>query len=228
MTTVIAGAMLLTAVLATGWHYRGQGGNTADPGTHAILAAPTSSERQFRETTRNNGPHRAAAAKAVQPPSPPLMTPTGVARSVTSPGVHPKSPAPRVTPTRSPQPEAKPYGPWQCTQTITFDFVSRLPLAPKPCQMLGRDIQYQAALTAPGGGTGSITVAVQDAGSGRTVAGPKTCSNLAYGGDASTQGCGPAAASPAKGHKYVVSMSFRYVRAGRMTAGSAKGSVFSW
>jgi len=226
MTTVIAGAMLATAVLATGWHYRSKAA-TADSRTPTIVAAPTASERQFRETTRDDGPRRAAAAKTVLPPAP-RMTPTDVARSVTSPRVPAPSPAPRVTTTRSPQPEAKPYGPWQCTRSIAFDFVSRLPMAPKPCQMLGRDIQYQASLTAPGGGTGSITMALQDAASGKTVAGPKTCGHLAFGGDAATQGCGPAGASPAKGHKYVVSMSFRYVREGQTVASTTKGSVFAW
>jgi hypothetical protein len=133
-----------------------------------------------------------------------------------------------VTKTRSPQPEAKAYGPWQCTQTIAIDMAARLPVAPKPCQMLGRDIQYQASLTAPGGGTGSITVALQEASSGRTVAGPKTCGNLTFGGDAATQGCGPAGASPAKGRKYTVVMSFRYVREGRTVASTSKGSTFAW
>ena len=133
-----------------------------------------------------------------------------------------------MTKTRSPQPEAKPYGPWQCKQSIAIDMMARLPLAPQPCQMLGRDIQYQASLTAPGGGTGSITLSLQDASSGRTVAGPKTCGNLMFGGEAATQGCGPAGASPAKGRKYAVVMSFRYVRAGRTVASTAKGSVFAW
>ena len=62
----------------------------------------------------------------------------------------------------------------------------------------------------------------------RTVADPKTCGNLPFGGDAATQGCGPAGASPAKGHKYVVSMSFRYVRDGQTVASTTKGSVFAW
>ncbi|WP_245665514.1 serine/threonine-protein kinase [Actinoplanes subtropicus] len=224
-TTVIAGAMLAAAVAATGWHYRGNGKAIADPGAHPIVAVPTASERQFRETTRGDGPRRAAAAKSAAPPR---LAPTDVARLVTSPRVPAKSQAPRVTTTRSPQPEAKPYGPWQCTQSIAFDFVSRLPVAPKPCQMLGRDIQYQASLTAPGGGTGSITVALQDAGNGRTVAGPRTCTGLLFGGDADTQGCGPAGANPAKGHKYVVAMSFRYVRGGQTVASTTKGAVFAW
>ena len=227
MATVIAAGMLAAAIVATGWHYRGNAGTNADPVTPAIVAVPSAAERQLRDTIRDGGARRAAVAKTVAPHARP-MAPADAARSVTSPRVPAKSSAPRVTTTRSPQPEARPYGPWQCTQTITFDFVSRMPLAPKPCQMLGRDIQYQASLTAPGGGTGSVTVALRDAGSGRTVAGPKTCNNLPFGGDAATQGCGPAGASPATGHKYVVFMSYRYVRDGRTVSSTAKGNVFAW
>jgi len=232
-TTAIAGAMLAAAIAGTGWHYRGKAEATADPGDKPMAAAPTAAERQLHGATRGDGPRRAAVAKSAGPPAP-RLTPADAARLVTVPRIRAKSPAPGVTTTRSPQPEAKPYGPWQCTQSITFDFVSRLPLAPKPCQMLGRDIQYQASLTAPAGGIGSITLALQDAGTGRTVAGPKTCGtlafggNLAFGGDTATQGCGPAGANPAKGRKYVVSMSFRYVKDGRTVASTAKGAVFAW
>ena len=228
MTTVIAGAMIATAVAATGWHYGRQREESADGAVPRIVAAPTASERQYHGAAVTEAPRRGAPGKAVARPDPVQMSPTDVARSVTAARVPPKTPAPRVSKTRSPQPEAKPYGPWQCTQTIAFDFRSRLPLAPKPCQMLGRDIQYQASLTAPGGGVGSITVALQDAGSGRTVAGPKTCDNLPFGGDAATQGCGPASASPAKGRKYAVVMTFRYVRAGQTIASTSKGSTFAW
>jgi serine/threonine protein kinase, bacterial len=94
--------------------------------------------------------------------------------------------------------------------------------------MLGRDIRYQGSLTAPGGATGSITVALQDAGSGRTVAGPRTCGGLSFGGDPSTESCGPMSASPARGRRYTVVMSYRYERAGRTVASTSKGSVFSW
>jgi serine/threonine protein kinase len=232
-TTAIAGAMLAAAIAGTSWHYRGKAEAITDRGDTPTVAAPTASERQLHETTRGNGPRRAAVAKSAGPPAPGL-TPADAARSVTVPRVPARSPAPGATTTRSPQPEAKPYGPWQCTQSITFDFVSRLPLAPKPCQMLGRDIQYQASLTAPAGGIGSITLTLRDAGTGRTVAGPKTCGNLAFGGnvafggDTATRGCGPAGASPARGRKYVVSMSFRYVRDGRTAASTTKGAVFAW
>jgi serine/threonine-protein kinase len=94
--------------------------------------------------------------------------------------------------------------------------------------MTGRDIRYQASLTAPGGATGSISISLLDAASGRTVAGPRTCSGLAFTGDASTESCGPAPASPARGHQYAVVMAYRYERDGRTIASTAKGSAFAW
>ena len=50
--------------------------------------------------------------------------------------------------------------------------------------MTGQDIRYQASLTAPGGATGSITISLLDTASGRTAAGPTTCSGLAFTGEA--------------------------------------------
>jgi serine/threonine-protein kinase len=181
------------------------------------MVAPTASERQFRETSRDAGPRRAAVPKHLARPR---ETPTGVGRPVASPRVPAKAFAP-------PQTEAERYGPWQCTRSVVFDDVSRLPLTPRPCQMLGRDIQYQASLTAPRDGAGSITVALQDAGSGETVGGPVSCGNLAFGA-AATWGCGPAWARPAKGRRYLVSMSFRYVRGGRTMVSTTRGNAFTW
>jgi serine/threonine-protein kinase len=95
--------------------------------------------------------------------------------------------------------------------------------------MIGRDIRYQASLTAPGEGSrATISVSLQDAGTGRTVAGPKTCTDLSFGGRAATRNCGPAAASPAHGRTYAVVMSYRYERNGRTIASTAKGAAFTW
>ncbi|MCU7725149.1 serine/threonine protein kinase [Actinoplanes sp. KI2] len=217
VTTIVAGAMLAVAVAAAGFHHRDRGGDTADPATPAIQATPTASARQFGRTSRDNGPRRAAGPKHLAGPR---TTPTGGARPVTSPRVPAKV-------FSSPQTEAERYGPWQCTRSVVFDDVSRLPLTPSPCQMLGRDIRYQASLTAPGGGAGSITLALEDAGSGETVAGPVSCGNLAFG-TAATWGCGPAWARPARGRRYLVSMSFRYVRGGRTMVSTTRGNAFTW
>jgi serine/threonine-protein kinase len=95
--------------------------------------------------------------------------------------------------------------------------------------MLGRDIRYQASLTAPAGATGSISISLQDAGSGHTVAGPKTCDGLSFTGDeGATANCGPGAASPPRGHQYAVVMAYRYSRAGRTIVSTAKGRAFTW
>jgi serine/threonine-protein kinase len=95
--------------------------------------------------------------------------------------------------------------------------------------MIGRDIRYQALLTAPGNGSrATVSVSLQDTGTGRTVAGPKTCADLAFAGNAATRNCGPAAASPAHGRTYAVVMSYRYERDGRTIASTARGAAFTW
>jgi serine/threonine-protein kinase len=94
--------------------------------------------------------------------------------------------------------------------------------------MVGRDIQYRGSITAPGSATATITVSLQDAASGRTVAGPKTCSGLAFPGEAATRTCGPTSAGPARGRDYAVVVSYRYERNGRTLAGTAKGPSFRW
>ncbi|MEU4241255.1 protein kinase [Actinoplanes sp. NPDC026619] len=219
---LIAAAMVASAVATTAWHYGRDRWQPWPDDTTQVLAAPTGSARPM---VTSPPPRKAAHAVG---PAEIEQSGSAAARSVTHRSVPSKDAAPRVTASRLPQPEAKPYGPWQCTQRFALDMSSRTPLAPAPCQMLGRDIQYQASLTAPGGGTGSITVSLQDAASGHTVAGPKTCAGLTFGGDAATQGCGPAGASPRRGRQYTVVMTYRYERNGRAIASSSKGSTFAW
>jgi serine/threonine-protein kinase len=224
--TIIAGAMVATAVATTAWNVGRAGDQPRDGVTTQVLAAPTGSSRPSLGVVRS-APSRKVAAHNVAPTGHEQQG-SDAARLVTPRSVPSKSAAPGVTESRSPQPEAQPYGPWECRQSFAIDMSGRTAFGPKPCQMLGRDIQYQASLTAPGGGTGSITVALQDASNGRTVAGPKTCDNLAFGGNAATRACGPSGASPSRGHKYTVVMTYRYERQGRTVASSSKGSVFAW
>jgi serine/threonine-protein kinase len=219
--TVIAGAMLASAVAATALHFgRAEGRPALTP---QILAAPSAPDRPHHGTAGVRTSQRVTPAPSAVPPQPAAQDDPIVARSPAGVRARTKKAA-----TRPPQPEAKPYGPWQCTQGIAFQWSSKIALATKPCRMTGKDIQYQASVTAPGGGTGSITVSLQDAASGRTVDGPKTCDGLTFGGDASTRNCGPSGASPARGHQYAVVMSYRYVRDGQTLAGAAKGSAFAW
>ena len=225
--SLIAGAMVASAVATTAWHLGRADGEPAGAATLPVLATPAAT----RVPTVTDAPPRAAAPRpaATRTPGRPVAT-AGDPAPATTPA--PVRVEPRITTkavrSRSPQPEAQPYGPWQCTQRFAFDLGSRTPLAPQPCHMLGRDIQYRGSLTAPGGATASISVALQDGGTGRTVAGPKTCDGLSFGGDAATRGCGPASAEPARGHRYVVVVSYRYERDGRTVVGSVRGEPFSW
>jgi serine/threonine-protein kinase len=221
--TVIALAMLASAVATTAWNFG-----------HGEAAPRTVTSPQAQAAPEARGGHRSTPRAASSPlPSPSRTRAGGTAGSLqaeTSPSssVRGKHPAATHHADRKPQTEAEPYGPWQCSQGFAFDLGSRIPLGPKPCQMLGRDIRYQASLTAPGGATGSISISLQDAGSGRTVAGPKTCGSLYFDGEADTANCGPGSASPPRGHEYAVVMAYRYVREGRTVMSTAKGRAFTW
>jgi serine/threonine-protein kinase len=226
---LIAGAMVASAVATIAWNFgRANGEPPANP---QVLVAPTAKQPQHtsvsqsaaqRGKTNGGQPPASRLPQQQLPPRPAVVT------TVTAPPVRGKAAPGKQSATRSPQPEAKPYGPWQCDRRFAIDMGSKTPFGVFPCSMVGRDIQYKGSLAGPGGATASITVSLQDAGSGRTVAGPRTCGGLAYGGEAATRTCGPFSAGPARGRDYVVVLSYRYERNGRTVASSAKGSTFRW
>jgi serine/threonine-protein kinase len=223
--SVIAVAMLASAVATTAWNFGRADGSPQTSGREQVKVAPAAKQQ---------APHRSAPRAATSPlPAASRSHADGTAGSLqaaTSPpsSVRSTHTAAARRDQRAPQPEARPYGPLQCSQGFAFDLSSKTPLAPRPCQMLGRDIRYQASLTAPGGATGSISISLQDTGSGHTVAGPKTCDGLSFTGKASTANCGPGSASPPKGHQYSVVMAYRYVRQGRTMVSTATGRAFTW
>ena len=235
--SLVAGAMVASAVATTAWNMGRAGGEpprdvAAPPAVVTAPASvppqppPTATAASRRAVTRAAAPaDRAATGRAGRV----VATDRTAAVPPAPSGVRSRPvPTDRPRPTRSPQPEARPYGPWECRQSIAFDFASRTPLVPKPCQTTGRDIRYQASLTAPGGGSVSISVVLQEAGTGRTVAGPTTCDDLTFDGRASTRTCGPGGASPTRGRSYAVVMSYRYERAGRTITSTARGRSFTW
>ncbi len=109
-----------------------------------------------------------------------------------------------------------------------IDLATRSPLAPRPCHSLGRNVQFQASLTAPAGGRARIEVTLRDADTGRTVAGPTTCAGLTFTQGSMTKACGPAGAEPRRGRNYTVVMAFRYERDGHTSTSTARGRVFTW
>ncbi|GAA0510508.1 hypothetical protein Ade02nite_46160 [Paractinoplanes deccanensis] len=228
--SMVAGAMVVSAVVTTAWNIGRADGEPQTVAVPQIVTAPASQQPRHKTAARS-APRPAAATAQARAGSAPRVRPGLPAVVVTaSPSAVRPKPAtqPQPRPTRSPQPEAQPYGPWNCRQAFAIDFRNRTGVAVKPCQMLGRDIRYQASLTAPGGGRGSVTVSLQDVGTGRTVDGPKTCDGLTFDGNAATRTCGPAGAQPARGHSYNVVVSYRYERDGSTLANTAKGAAFEW
>lgn len=232
---LIAAAMVASAVATTAWNLGRADGETRDLAAPRVTVAPASGVPSRAVTAAAQRRAAVAGAKdsgrpltgnahplpAVGTPAAPAAAPTGVRQK--------PAPAPtKRAPSRSPQPEARPYGPWECRQGVTLDWGSKTAMVSKPCHTTGRDIRYQGSLSAQGGGRGSITVTLKDVGTGRTVGGPKTCDGLTFDGKVSTRDCGPGDVSPARGHSYAVVMSFTYEREGRTLAGRAQGATFTW
>ncbi|MCO8273191.1 serine/threonine protein kinase [Actinoplanes sp. TRM 88003] len=226
---VIAAAMVASATATTAWNMGRDNGETRDlaapPATVAPLPSAVPSTVAQRRTNVSANRNAARPAAAHTPPAPRKAVPAPASPVVRTRAAQPPTKRP---PTRSPRPEAQPYGPWQCNQSFAIDFRTRTAARVQPCHMLGRDVRYQATVTAPGGGQGRITVALKDADSGRTVGATKTCDNLIFEGDAANRTCGPAAASPPRGHTYAVVMNFSYDRNGRTLTSEAKSATFAW
>jgi serine/threonine protein kinase len=224
--SLIAGAMLASAVATTAWHLTRPDDHPAEAVPPQVIAQPAVKIQQHPAATTTSrsaarpAPKRPAASVQPRPAGPAVVPQTTAAVRAT------RTAATRSA-ARKPQPEAKPYGPWQCDRRFAFDLATNTPLSPMPCRMTGHDIQFRGALTAPGGAGATLEVSVQDT-AGRTVAGPKTCDGLTFAVDGATQGCGPFAASPARGRDYQVVLRYRYTRNGSTVDGTSKGSIFSW
>jgi serine/threonine protein kinase len=226
IAALTAGAMIASGIATTAWHLGREGGEPANPST--VLVAPSAPRLTTTAAPRGGASHRPANSQNAQ------IKQHRPVRDVTLPAPKPKPAGVRVTRAasartvaRPPQPEAKPHGPWQCSQSLLFDLPTRTALGPKPCHSIGRDVRFQGSLTAPGGGRARVEVSLRDAGTGRTVAGPERC-DLTFSKQAYTRSCGPRGATPRRGRSYTVVMSYRYVRDGRTTTSTTKGNAFTW
>jgi serine/threonine protein kinase len=214
---VLAGAMTASGVATTAWHVTRSG---ASGGVTYIAASPAPRSGPPSSAPARPAATQTAAKSAAQAPERAAAAAPVEDRRTADPVRAAVPPAAR--PAHSPQPEARPYGPWNCRQVVTLDM--RSPMLAKPCQSVGADVQMSGALTAPSGGRATITVALQE--SGRTVRGPYTCSGLVFTDDAMTHECGPRVAPARRGHHYTVLMTWSYTRDGRSNEGRASGSDF--
>jgi serine/threonine-protein kinase len=98
----------------------------------------------------------------------------------------------------------------------------------QPCHNVGSKVQIRAQIIAHRGGRATVSVALQDVSTGRTVADPHTCSNLVFADNVKQLQCGPVTVNPAHGRRYAVVMSWQYTRDGKPVNGTAKGDEFAW
>ncbi|GIE88728.1 serine/threonine-protein kinase [Actinoplanes regularis] len=206
---VLAGVLLASGTAATVW--RRDGRAPAVPPHASALPSPP------RPAAASAAPRRVASRNSVKAKK---TTKTNNVRTKRTARPHAHA--------RSPLPEGAAWGPWQCNPDLVFDLATSSPLTPRPCHSVGRDVRFQASLTAPAGGRARIQVSLRDADTGRTVAGPTTCDDLSFSVWRITRTCGPAGAAPRRGHDYTVVMAIRYERNGRISTSTARGRVFTW
>ncbi|GAA0799299.1 serine/threonine-protein kinase [Spirilliplanes yamanashiensis] len=222
---LIVAAMLGSGVAASAWQTsRAEAGRDealtlpAAPGpagTHAPQPTPT-------------GP-RPTAAAVTMPASADRLPPGGepvADRPVRKPAGK-ASPAPARTTTRPARvPEATPWGPYECRDLVSFTF--GFPMLAKPCHSLGTGIRATAAMAAAPGTTARVSVRLQNAATGATAGGSRTCGTLSFTKEGLTQRCGPVEFAAPRGHRYVLVMTWQHSHEGKLVLGSAKGEEFAW
>jgi tRNA A-37 threonylcarbamoyl transferase component Bud32 len=221
IAALTAGAMVASGIATTAWHL-GRGGGEPTPNP-AIAVAPSVPEFTA-VTSAHGGASRPPADHQAKQPRKPVRN---VALPQTA-GVRATRTAPARRAARSPVPEGRSRGPWQCSQNFVIDLPTRNALGPRPCHSVGRDVRFQGSLTAPAGGRARIEVTLQDSATGRTVAGPATCESLNFTRRSITRACGPGGATPRRGRSYTVVMQIRYIRDGHTTTSTTKGTPFTW
>jgi serine/threonine-protein kinase len=220
---LIGGAMVASAVATTAWHL---GGADNDPGD-IVVAEPA----RTLPASQPPAPHPSASPTSPAPAPKPAAAVGDQHRAAVKaePAKRTASVRKTAAPRHSSKPPAVPekaYGPLVCKGYVSFNFTSSL--FAQPCHNEGTKVQIRALLTGAAGGSATVSVALQDASTGRNVAGPHTCSGQAFSEGIKQQQCGPFTANPHHGRHYVVVMSWSYNRDGRPTTGTAHGDEFSW
>ncbi len=212
---LVAGMMLASGVATTAWHLGRAGGA---PRGVTVAGAPAAAG------VLPPAPSTAVPVRTAKPPAP---SPRGTRterpeRAATSPVSRPARSSPPAT--RVPEAATRPYGEQQCNRTVTLDLAN--PAVAEACHTIGAGVRISGSLSAPSGGRGSITVALQK--NGRTVAGPHTCAGLTFdGGGLTGRHCGPHRVAVRQGHRYAVLVTWTYTRDGRTTEGRARGGEFT-
>jgi tRNA A-37 threonylcarbamoyl transferase component Bud32 len=217
LLAVLAATMVASGVATTAWHLGRSGGarQVAAAATATATPAPmVTTPARVMPVTPSAPPSRAGAAAGQTAPS--TEPPDDAEPS------RPARPAATVS-RRAPVPEARPYGPRECEQSLKFDFED--PVLVKTCRSVGSGVQMYAELTASAGARVTVRVSLEE--NGRTVAGPHTC-RLTYPDGDQTRPCGPHTAPARRGHRYAVVVTWDYTREGRSLQGRVSGDEFTF
>jgi hypothetical protein len=128
---------------------------------------------------------------------------------------------------RNHRPEARSggYGPWRCAR---FAWSFGQPAMAQPCQAIGPAVRLSGKVRALAGARIDVTLKLVDAVTGRSVAGPFRCRGLTFTDRARERTCGGFEATPARGRRYTVVLTWQVPDQTRVPPGTARGEPFSW
>jgi len=115
----------------------------------------------------------------------------------------------------------EPSGRWRCGLAYRVD--AGRPVLAQPCYTTGGTVRIVGRLRAYPQARADVSVSLQDAATGTTVAGPYTCAPVVFTDAESSQDCGPYTVDPPHGHRYVVVETWRCTG-----AATARGPEFTW
>ncbi len=120
---------------------------------------------------------------------------------------------------------ARLFGPYQCSE-----YQSDLghPVLARPCYATGPGIRLFGHMEAMPGVQADVSLSLQDAVTGETLAGPYTCPAMMFTDVAPEHDCGPFDFDAPHGRRYVVIQSWQYTGRSMLPGGSTKGPEFSW
>ncbi len=224
IVALVSGAMAASVLATSAWHlsHRDEQGST-----FLAAVAPADQPVQRSATVATGTP--STVARVTRPAAPPPARKPATRATVIAARATTKPAAPTTGPAADGGkviPEARPYGPWQCQDVLTFDFSN--PVLAKPCHALGPGIQALGQMAAPAGARATITLSLRDVATGRTVAGPHACRPMMFTGHDVTDDCGPVRLRAPRGHRYQVVLDWKYTRQGTSKHGVARGDEFTW
>jgi serine/threonine-protein kinase len=169
-----------------------------------------------------------AATPSVRPEATTVASPTASKRSATPSATGRRKLAANAvsdedrTPTGA---KPKTYGALRCTD---YEWKLVHPAVAKTCYATGPGVRFVGYLASAEGIQADVTVALQDAASGKVVAGPFRCDDVVFTKTVRERACGVFEARPPAGRRYQVVQTWRYEGRASSLLGTAKGPAFAY